>query len=228
MIGGINIGLRIDAILRAGGWAKADPRPVRSLLAPVAVALCCAIGYGAVMGTFTGLAPGKSLQIVYSAAKVPLLLLVTLAISLPSFFVISTLLGLRNDWPQMVAALLGAQAGLSVTLISLAPLTAVWYLSCADYNLAILFNALMFAIASGASQLILRRHFRNLIAGNSRHRLMLRVWLVTYVFVGIQMGWVLRPFVGSPLQPVSFFREGAWSNSYEFVGHLIWNTLRGH
>ena len=28
---------------------------------------------------------------------------------------------------------------------------------------------------------------------------MLRTWLVIYVFVGIQMGWVLRPFVGSPV-----------------------------
>ena len=27
---------------------------------------------------------------------------------------------------------------------------------------------------------------------------MLRTWLVIYVFVGIQMGWVLRPFIGDP------------------------------
>ena len=228
MIGATNIGMRIDAVLRASRLTRLDPRPVRGLLSLGLIALCCAIGYGAVMGTFTGLSPGKSLQIVYSATKVPLLLLVTFGISLPSFFVISTLLGLRNDWPQTMAALLGAQAGLSVILASLAPLTTVWYLSCADYNLAILFNALMFAVASGASQVILRRHYRELIARNGRHRLMLRVWLVTYIFVGIQMGWVLRPFIGSPLQPVTFFREGAWSNSYEFVGRLIWNAARGH
>jgi hypothetical protein len=226
MMGVSEIGLRIDAVLRAGGWARLDARPVRSLVGLALIAVACALFYGGVMGTFTGLSEGKSLQILYSSLKVPILLLVTFAISLPSFFVVSTLLGLRNDWRDMMAALLGAQAGLSVTLASLAPLTAVWYLSCADYNPAILFNGVMFAIASGASQVLLRRHYRPLIARNARHRLMLRVWLITYIFVGIQMGWVLRPFIGSPLQPVSFFREGAWSNSYEFVARLIWNALR--
>ena len=27
---------------------------------------------------------------------------------------------------------------------------------------------------------------------------MLRTWIVIYVFVGIQMGWVPRPFIGDP------------------------------
>ena len=37
---------------------------------------------------------------------------------------------------------------------------------------------------------------------------MLRAWMVIYVFVGIQMGWVLRPFIGNPrLRCSSFGRE---------------------
>ncbi len=43
---------------------------------------------------------------------------------------------------------------------------------------------------------------------------MLYTWIVIYVFVGIQMGWVLRPFIGDPRTPVQFFREGSWSNAY--------------
>lgn len=228
MVKASNIGLRIDELLRAGGWAGPDARPVRNLVSLFVIALVCAIFYGAVMGTFSGLAPGRSLQLAYSALKVPMLLMVTGAISLPSFFVISTLLGLRRDWIEMMSALLAAQAGLSVTLASLAPLTVMWYLSCGDYTLAVLFNGAMFAVASAASQAILRRHYRQLIARNARHRVMLRVWLITYIFVGIQMGWVLRPFVGSPNEPVSFFREGAWSNSYELVGRLVWDAVHGH
>ena len=50
---------------------------------------------------------------------------------------------------------------------------------------------------------------------------MLRAWLVIYVFVGIQMGWVLRPFVGNPVAPVQFFREGSWSNAYEVVLQMM-------
>jgi hypothetical protein len=218
----------LTRLLRASRLTRLDPRPVRGLLSLWLIALCCAIGYGAVMGTFTGLSPGKSLQIVYSATKVPLLLLVTFGISLPSFFVISHAarpaqrlaaddggFARRAGGAQRDPGFPGAADDRVVPLVR-------------RLQLAILFNALMFAVASGASQVILRRHYRELIARNGRHRLMLRVWLVTYVFVGIQMGWVLRPFIGSPLQPVTFFREGAWSNSYEFVGRLIWNAARGH
>lgn len=35
------------------------------------------------------------------------------------------------------------------------------------------------------------------------------------------MGWILRPFVGSPDIPVSFFRAEAFSNAYVVVARLI-------
>lgn len=51
--------------------------------------------------------------------------------------------------------------------------------------------------------------------------------VVTYAFVGIQMEWVLRPFVGDPAKPTTIFREGAWGNAYEVVGQNIRNALKG-
>jgi hypothetical protein len=54
---------------------------------------------------------------------------------------------------------------------------------------------------------------------------LLRGWLVIYAFVGIQMGWVLRPFVGVPGRPVTFFREGAWGNAYEEVARTALRAL---
>ena len=46
-----------------------------------------------------------------------------------------------------------------------------------------------------------------------------------YVFVAIQMGWVLRPFVGDPDQPTRFFRAGAWSNAYVEIAQLVWRVV---
>ena len=69
--------------------------------------------------------------------------------------------------------------------------------------------------------------YEPLVESDPKHRVMLRTWLVIYVFVGIQMGWVLRPFIGDPDQPVQFFREGSWSNAYEVVLEMIWNVVRG-
>ena len=35
---------------------------------------------------------------------------------------------------------------------------------------------------------------------------MLRVWAVVYGITGAQMGWLLRPFLGSPDLPFTLFR----------------------
>ena len=183
--------------------------------------------YGAAMGCFRVLdaQSGWMLQIAYSAAKVPMLLAVTFSISLPSFFVLNSLLGLRRDFGQAVRSLVAAQAGLAIVLASLAPLTLVWYASSAKYSDALLFNGAMFAIASVSGQWLVRRYYQPLIAKNRRHRWVLWAWLFVYMLVGIQMAWLLRPFVGSPMSEVRFLRPDPWDNAYEFVARLVWRTL---
>ena len=38
-------------------------------------------------------------------------------------------------------------------------------------------------------------------------RRVFRVWIILFGLVGAQMGWVLRPFIGNPGTPFTFFRE---------------------
>ena len=173
------------------------------------------------MGGFGGFAPDRALQIVYSAVKVPMLLALTFSLSLPSFFVLNTLFGVRSDFREVLRALVACQAGLTIILASLGPYTVLWYASSADYEAAILFNGLVFGFASVSAQLLLVGYYRPLIFHNRRHRWLLRIWVFLYAFVGVQMGWVLRPFVGSPAAAPQFVREGAWSNAYVVVARLI-------
>jgi len=215
----------MTAVLKQADLILRGEESSRDLPRLLLLVLIFGMFYGAVMGTFSASSLDRLLQIVYAAIKVPFLLLLTFLISLPSFFVLNTLLGLRSDFGEAVRALITTQAGLTIVLASLAPFTGLWYATSADYSVAILFNASMFAIASFTAQFLLRRLYRPLIARNGRHRVLLRLWIVIYVFVGIQMGWVLRPFVGSPLAETRFFREGAFTNAYTFVGNLIWNVL---
>jgi hypothetical protein len=212
-----------DALLRGDtrrAVANAPPRTLCVLL------ILGGAFYGAVMGSYGGFGTDRWLQVLISASKVPLLLLTTFGLALPSFFVLNTLLGVRGDFGAVLRSLIEAQAGLTLVLAALAPYTAFWYLSFTDYQPAILVNGAMFAIASLAGQWLLRRSYRPLIARNARHRLLLRAWLVLYVFVGIQMAWVLRPFVGDPQHAPQFFRAGAWGNAYVIVGQLIWDVIR--
>lgn len=192
---------RADDLLR-GHTPGNDPGPARAnLLHLLALVTGFGLLYGAVMGTFGGVRGERALQLLYSGLKVPLLLMVTFGLSLPSFFVLNTLLGVRDDFARALRALVATQAVLTIVLASLAPFTALWYASSAAYRPAILFNAAMFALASFAAQGLLRRWYAPLIARNPRHRTLLRAWVVIYAFVGIQTAWVLRPFVGDPNSP---------------------------
>ena len=59
---------------------------------------------------------------------------------------------------------------------------------------------------------------RRLVPDRGRAAALAAVWVGAYAFVGTQLGWMLRPFVGSPFYPVVFLREDALDrNFYEFV-----------
>lgn len=205
------------AVARAAdGVLRGRPTP-RSWWLVVA----CGLTYGAVMGSYGG----RPVQVLFSAVKVPILLLATVGLSLPSFFMLNTLLGVRADFGAAVRGVIASQFGLTVVLVALAPLTAFWYASSSVYRQAILFNGLMFAVASAGAQVILRRAYRPLVKRDARHRWLLRIWMALYIFVGVQMGWVLRPFIGDPMEPVQFFRDEAWDNAYVIVARMVWEQV---
>ena len=47
-----------------------------------------------------------------------------------------------------------------------------------------------------------------------------RIWLLIYCLVGAQMGWVLRPFIGNPNMPFTWFRPRS-GNFFQAVIHQI-------
>lgn len=179
------------------------------------------LAYGPVMGSFSGMLGDRFWQVLYSSAKVPFLLPGTFLICLPSLFVLNTLFGVRSDFDRAVSALAASQAALTIVLCSLPPLTVVWYASFVNYSAAILFNGVMFAVASWSAQLLLRLLYLPLILQNRKHLLLLRIWLGLYIFVAIQLGWLLRPFIGQPGLPVQMFRDDAWGNAYVSIARHI-------
>jgi hypothetical protein len=171
--------------------------------------------YGFAMGSFGGVFIGdRWLQMTFSSLKVPLLLLTAFSLCLPSFYVFNALLGLQRDFARAVGAIVASQACLAVVLASLSPLTLFCYVSTNDYNFAVLFNGAPFLAASLAAQYALARAYRPLIIINPRHRIAMIGWLLLYVFVAVQLAWVLRPFVGSPNLPATFLRTDALTNAY--------------
>jgi hypothetical protein len=62
-------------------------------------------------------------------------------------------------------------------------------------------------------------------SGMKKHvRIVFSCWVVVFGLVGAQMGWVLRPFIGSPKLPFQWFRPRE-SNFFEAVAGAFWNMF---
>lgn len=182
--------------------------------------------YGATMGSWDLSTAERWRMIPYAGLKVPLLVLATTAVCLPGYFVLSSVLGLRADFRAALAAIAAGQAATALSLASLAPLTRFVYVSGIGHQGALMFSAAMFTLAAGAGYAITIRRYRPLLARSRRHRLMLAAWITMYVFVGIQMGWMLRPFVGTPGMAVTFFRQEPFSNAYVAVAKIALGSVK--
>jgi hypothetical protein len=215
-----------DEVLRGRVETLAAKRPLLLNIAILCLMVVCGLGYGAVMGSYAeSISAIRPWQVFYSATKVPLLLLATFTLSLPCFYVANTMLGLHADFGRALRAILSAQSALTLVLAGLAPFTLFWYSCGATYGQALAFNSLTFGLASFSVQVLLKRLYRPLIERDFRHVWMVRLWLVIYTFVGIQMGWVLRPFIGSPKLVTAFLREEAWGNAYLEIFDLFYRLI---
>jgi hypothetical protein len=217
----------VDRLLRGEAEFAAEPMlpavavvrtPVRTQLLVIAL---FGVTYGAVMGSYGGLAGDGWKQALVSAVKVPFLYTATFALCLPSFFVLNALAGLAGDFRRVLNALVAFQAIAALVLSALAPITFLLNVSTDFYDLMLLWNGIAFAVATLTGQAVMRRLYRTLMATNPRHQILYRVWVLLYIFVGIEMAWVLRPFIGAPNMPVQFFRRGAWGNAYTQVIELV-------
>lgn len=197
-----------------------DSLPLKRILA------CVLVGggiYGAAMGSYGWIVGARTFSqqlpmMLFVALKVPLLFIITTSISLPSYFVINTILGLRSDFGNALRAILFAQAALNVGLCSMLGFTLVYYFSVPDsprfYQSAVLFNAFIFGAAALVGQASMSRRYRPLCAKNPNHRFALFAWLLVFAMVGIQLGWTLRPFIGQPHADITFLRDEPFENAF--------------
>lgn len=196
------------------------------LLSTATCTLMIAAGAG-LHGLVLGASSGEWLLALFSAVKVPLLLLGSCLVSLPTFYVLHAALGLSADFRAACAGLMAAQAAVATALGATAPLGALFACSVADPYLLTLLDALLFALAAVAGQVVLARHYAPLLHRDRRHRLTLASWAVLYVFFAVQLAWVLRPFLGTPGYPVQFLRPTALQqNAYVVLLEHLLRLLR--
>ncbi|MTJ48850.1 actin-binding WH2 domain-containing protein [Dolichospermum sp. UHCC 0259] len=150
-------------------------------------------------------------QALSSAIKLPAFYLLTLIICFPTLFFFNVLFGSRSSFKQHFVVLLTAVSVISVLLFSLAPVTLFFMITAPDsYQFFKLLNVLIFGITGTFGVKFLYEGMQLLSqqdeVGKKTRTTILQSWLLLYAFVGIQLGWFLRPFFGAPESKFELFR----------------------
>jgi len=194
----------------------------------IKISIFMALVYGAVMGA-TNLLQDSTIELKYKflfipivGIKTPILFLLTLAIVLPPIYVSNAFMGMGYTFRQVVAMLLATIAITTTALASMATVAFFFSLTSRSYHFIKLMHVLFFIYGGALGIGFLDRclvyrmnHSKKTISTK-----MLFVWLLLYVFVGTQLAWVLRPFVGSPGEKFEVFRPRN-GNFYESVAQSI-------
>lgn len=186
----------------------------------VAMAACAAL-YGAVLGLWHG--PRLAL---YDAVKLPLVLLLTSALTVGFAWIAAAVLGLPLRFGQVAVLTFLALAVASLLLASLVPVAWFFNLSAPEptpeartaHNLLYLLHTAFVGACGLAGTVALWRAMHRIDAPQRTLRLVYAVWVAAFALVGGEVAWVLRPFVGSVYMPVQFLRPDAFDgNVYEFI-----------
>ena len=201
----------------SGSW---NARRFAAQLAIIIVGAGC---YGAAMGWWR--APQQGL---FVAIKFPLIILLTTLGNALINGMFAPLLGLNIPFRQsfsaivmshaITAAILGAFSPLIAFMVWNAPPMSYSISSVAAYNLIKLAHVAIIMFAGIAGNVRLFQMLAHLGGSSAVARRVLFAWLAGNLFLGSQLSWILRPFIGAPALPVQFIRDGALhGNFYENV-----------
>jgi hypothetical protein len=201
-------------------------RPGRSAL-HLAVIVIGAGLYGAAMGWWR-----DPQQALYVAVKFPLIILLTTLGNAMLNAMLAPLLGLnlpfRQSFPAILmsftiaSAILGAFSPVIAFLIWNAPPMSPEAVSGSTYGIIKLTHVAVIAFAGVAGNVRLFQLLARLGGSRPVACRVLFAWLAGNLFLGSQLSWILRPFIGSPSLPVEFFRAMALhGNFYENVFHSL-------
>lgn len=142
-------------------------------------------------------------QALSSAVKLPLLYLVTLLITLPAFHFVSLYLGSRNSLGKTILSLGYGTAVTAVLAASIAPISLFFMLIGSSYHFLVLLHVavLGFCSCAGAATMFHNMTYLNRkgegFSTSTTAEWCFSAWLLLFAIVGTQMGYMLRPFIGS-------------------------------
>ena len=187
------------------------------------VVIVCSL-YGAILAGWRS--PRLSL---YVALKLPVLFLSTTALVAIFNWMTATALGSGLSFRDTVFLVFASMTIGCWVLLSLVPISLFFMLSGVSavgthaqlqyaHNSILITHILILALAGIGGNAALLTGLRQIVKPRCPATGLFILWIVAFAFVGCQMSWILRPFVGSPFYPVAFMRPDCLDrNFYEFI-----------
>jgi hypothetical protein len=185
--------------------------------------LVCAL-YGAVLAGWRS--PRLSL---YVAVKLPVLFLGTTAVVAVFNWMTACVLGSGLSFRATACVVLAAMTIACWILVGLVPVALFFLMSGVPYagshdelryahNALLMTHIFILALAGLGGNIALLDGLRRTVRARCSATGLFLLWVGAFAFVGCQMSWILRPFVGSPFYPVAFMRPDCLDrNFYEFI-----------
>ena len=121
---------------------------------------------------------------------------------------------------------------LTTILVAFAPIVLFFQLSDSPYGFLQLLHFLVFVLAGIWS---MRTVVETLKMACEKKNIypkigltIFRVWIFILAFVGIQLSWNLRPFIGTKEMPFEIFRESTQTNIYATLIGAVGKLIQGN
>ena len=175
--------------------------------------------YGIAMGSYNGL-----MQAIASALKLPLLLLFSVLVSFPELYILQQILGSKLGFRQTLHLILSGFVMIGMILVSFAPLVIFFLITGDNYSFIKLLHVAIFGLAGFVGMKTILDALKYACEDKKVYPkigvAVFRVWILILAFVGMQLGWNLRPFIGSRELDFEWFRQRE-GNFYIALGHTV-------
>ena len=203
-----------------------DERDPRWPLACAMTIVCGCALYGVAVGLWRG-----PLQAVYTGVKMPLLIFLTCGGNAFLNGLLAQVFGSGLNFRQTWLAILMSYTIASLILAALSPVVLFICLNAPPltssasgfgHSVTLLCDVVFIAYAGFAANRRLLRLLERSCASVAAARRVFWSWLCGNLFLGAQLAWVLRPFIGSPRLAVQFLRDDPLrGNFYESVFRAV-------
>jgi hypothetical protein len=218
----------IELILRNRGRFFAEIREGVDLDVKIRAMLVSSVSFFALYGMVMG-STHSLLQVLSSAVKLPLLFLATLVVSLPTLYFFNLIFGSNQSLTQNFGLVLSAITVTAVLLLSFSPVVMFFLLTTNNYQFFKLLNVGVFTVSGIVGVRFLSQGMRIVSlkgqGGAGARRNIVFLWIILYAFVGSQVAWTLRPFIGAPsIHQFELFRQlggNFYANVFASLGELF-------